>query len=72
MGSLEKHVGNRKNEKGVKVVDVKCAHAKNETKFVSINHPFVFEQIQSGFEGKNKMKVIQFAYISCFLPKESP
>jgi hypothetical protein len=40
--SLEKHVGKRKNEERVKVVDVKCAHAKNETKFVSINHPSIF------------------------------
>jgi hypothetical protein len=36
-------VGKKKNEEGVKVVDVKCAHAKNETKFVSMNHPFVLE-----------------------------
>jgi hypothetical protein len=36
-------VGKKKNEKGVKVVDLKCAHAKNETKFVSMNHLLVLE-----------------------------
>jgi hypothetical protein len=29
--SLNKHVRKRKNEKGVRVMDFKCAHAKNET-----------------------------------------
>jgi len=54
--SLEKQMGKRKNEKGVKVVDVKCAHAKNETKFVSMNRPSIWEQVQGGFEGENKKK----------------
>ncbi len=32
--SFENMWGRKKNEERVKVVDVKCAHAKNETKFV--------------------------------------
>jgi hypothetical protein len=52
--SLEKQTGKRKNEKGVKVV--KCAHAKNETKFVSMNRSSILEQVQGGFEGENKKK----------------
>jgi hypothetical protein len=56
--SLEKQMGKRKNEEGVKVMDVKCAHAKNERKFVSMNRPSILEQVQGGFEGENKRKVI--------------
>ncbi len=56
--SLEKQTGKRKNEGEVKVVDVMCAHAKNETNFVSMNCPSILEQVQSGFEGENKRKVI--------------
>lgn len=61
--SLEKHVRKRKNEEEVKVVDVKCAYANNETKFVSMNCPYVLNQVQGGFERENKRKVIQFASI---------
>lgn len=56
--SLEKQTGKGKNEEGVKAVDVKCAHAKIETKFVSMNRPSILEQVQGGFEGENKKKVI--------------
>ncbi len=54
--SLEKQTGKGKNEEGVKAVDVKCAHAKIETKFVSMNRPSILEQVQGGFEGENKKK----------------
>jgi hypothetical protein len=40
--SFDKHV--EKNE-GIKVMDMKCVHVKNETTFVSINHPFVLAQV---------------------------
>jgi hypothetical protein len=36
-------VRKRKNEKEVKVVDVKCAYANNEIKFVSMNCPYVLK-----------------------------
>jgi hypothetical protein len=36
-------VGKKKNEEGVKFVDVMCAHAKNETNFVSMNRPSILE-----------------------------
>jgi hypothetical protein len=36
-----------------------CVHMpKNETIFVSMNHPSILEHIQSGFEGQNQRKVI--------------
>jgi hypothetical protein len=41
--SFEKHVGKIKNEEAVKVVDVMCAHAKNEIKFVSMNRLSILE-----------------------------
>ncbi len=53
---LEKHVRKRNNEEGVKVVNVKCAHARNEIKFVSMNCLFILEQIQGGFKGKKHKK----------------
>ncbi len=56
--SLEKQTKKKKNEEKLKVVDVMCAHAKNETKFVSMNCPCILEQVHSEFEGKNKRKVI--------------
>lgn len=40
--SFDKHV--EKNE-GIKVMDIKCVHVKNETTFVSMNHPFVLVQV---------------------------
>jgi hypothetical protein len=46
------------NEEGVKVVNVKCAYARNEIKFVSMNCISILEQIQGGFKGKNIKKVI--------------
>jgi hypothetical protein len=70
--SLEKQTGKRKNEERVKVVDVMCAHAQNETNLVSMNRPSILEQVQSGFEGENKRKVIYLFRYSCFLPKKSP
>jgi hypothetical protein len=38
-------LGKRKNEKKVKVMDLKCVHAKNETAYVSMNHPYVLQHI---------------------------
>jgi hypothetical protein len=49
---LEKHMRKRNNEKGVNVVNVKCAHARNEIKFVSMNCLSILEQIQRGFKRK--------------------
>ncbi len=40
--SFDKHV--EKNE-GIKVMVMKCVHVKNETTFVSMNHPFVLVQV---------------------------
>jgi hypothetical protein len=54
------------------VVDVKCAYANNETKFVSMNWPYILKQVQGGFERENKRKVIQFAFIFMFLAKGKP
>jgi hypothetical protein len=36
-------VGKKNNEERVKVVDVICAPAKNETNFVSMNRPSILE-----------------------------
>jgi hypothetical protein len=41
--SLEKYAGKRKNEEGVKVVDVMCAHAKNQINIFSMNCPSILE-----------------------------
>ncbi len=38
-------LGKRKNEEKVKVMDLKCVHAKNETTYVSMNHPYVLQHI---------------------------
>ncbi len=70
--SFEKHARKRKNEEEVKVVDIKCAYAKNETKFVSMNCPSVLKQVQGGFERENKRKVIQFASIFMLLAQGKP
>jgi hypothetical protein len=70
--SVEKHAGKRKNEERVKLVGVQCAHAKNETKFVSMNRLSILEQVQGGFEGENKRKVIKFASIFMFLAQGKP
>jgi len=32
------------------VVDPKCVHAKNETRYVSMNSPFILEWVQGGGE----------------------
>jgi hypothetical protein len=34
-------LGKKKTEEGVKVMDLKCAHAKNQATYVSMNHPYV-------------------------------
>jgi hypothetical protein len=39
---FDKHV--EKNE-GINVMDMKCVDVKNETTFVSMNHPFVLVQV---------------------------
>jgi hypothetical protein len=31
-------------------VDTKCVHAKNETRYVSMNSPFILEWVQGGSE----------------------
>ncbi len=41
MGFFQKCVWKNKNEKRVKVMDLKCAHAKNEATSVSMNHPSI-------------------------------
>jgi len=57
--SLDKHVGERKNEQRLKVMDPKwCAHAKNETVYVLMNRPSIFEQVQDEGEQNNKKKII--------------
>jgi hypothetical protein len=33
---FDKHARKRKNEEGAKVMDLKCAHAKNETMYMSL------------------------------------
>ncbi len=69
---LEKHARKRNNEEGVKVVNVKCAHARNEVKFVSMNCLSILEQIQGGFKGKNieKNDLICF-YIHAFCVRKA-
>jgi hypothetical protein len=38
-------LGERKNEKGVRVMDLKCVCAKNEVAYVSMNHPYVLQHV---------------------------
>jgi hypothetical protein len=40
------------NEEGVKVVNVKCAYATNEIKFVSMNCISILEQFKVDLKGK--------------------
>ncbi len=53
-------------------MDLKCAHAKNETTYVLMNHPSILQQIQGGNDQNNKKKVIQFASIFMLFNKENP
>jgi len=53
-------------------MDLKCAHAKNETTYVLMNHPSILQQIQGGSDQNNKKKVIQFASIFMLFNKENP
>ncbi len=41
--SLEKHVKKKRNEHGQKVMDMKCAHVKNEVQYVATKHVFVID-----------------------------
>jgi hypothetical protein len=52
--SLDKHVGERKSEQRLKVMDPKwCAHAKNEIVYVLMNQPSIFQQVQGDSEQDN-------------------
>jgi hypothetical protein len=67
MGFSLKCVGKRKNEEGVRMMDLECAHAKNEATYVSMNHPSILQQVQGGNDQDNKKKVVhQFL---CYLTK---
>jgi hypothetical protein len=53
-------------------MDLKCAHAKNEATYVSMNHPSILQQVQGGSDQDNKKKVIQFASIFMLFNKRNP
>jgi hypothetical protein len=38
-------LGKEKMKKRVRMMDLKCAHAKKETTYVSMNHPSILHQI---------------------------
>ncbi len=63
VGFSLKCVGKRKNEEGIRVMDLKCAHAKNETAYVLMNHPFILQQAEGGNDQNNKKKVIQLIFM---------
>jgi hypothetical protein len=65
---LEKHVKKKNNEEGVKVVNVKCTHARNEIKFVSMNCLSILEQTHGGFKGKKHKEgdlICFYIHVSC-------
>jgi hypothetical protein len=41
--SLEKHVREKINEYGQKVMDMKYAHVKNEVQYVAMKHVYVID-----------------------------
>jgi len=53
-------------------MDLKCANAKNEATYVSMNHPYALQYVQGGSDQSNKKKVIQFTLIFMLFSKGKP